>query len=447
MFENLSERFGQTIKNLTGRGRLTEENIQNTLREIRVALLEADVALEVIKPFLDRVHEKAIGEEVLKSLSPGQVLIKIVNDALTRMLGEAHAELNLRTQPPAVILMAGLQGSGKTTTVAKLGRLIQIKLQKKVLITSTDIHRPAAIQQLETLSKQTEIPFYSSKTMHSPEMIARKALDLAKQQSFDVLIIDTAGRLHIDSEMMNEIQQIHKIAHPIETLFVVDGMTGQDAANMARSFNNVLPLTGVILTKMDGDTRGGAALSVFGVTGKPIKFVGVGEKVDELEDFHPDRIASRILGMGDIVSLVEQVEQKVDQQKAAKIAKKILKGRRFDLEDFLEQLEQMENLGGLSGLITKLPGIGQLPQSVKNKTNDKPLQQMKVIIQSMTLKERRFPALIKGSRKQRIAQGSGTQIQDVNRLLKQFTHMEKMISRISKKGNMFKMMQQIKDFI
>lgn len=444
MFDHLTTHFNQTIKNLMGRGRLTDNNIQDTLREIRIALLEADVALPVVKSFVESIHEKAVGEQVLESLSPGQVLIKIVNDELTRLLGEAQAELNLRTQPPAVILMAGLQGSGKTTTVVKLAYFLKTRLHKKVLIASTDIYRPAAIQQLEVLAHQSDIMFYPSDTAQNPAIIAENAIDYARKHLFDVVIIDTAGRLHVDDNMMNEIKQIQTSINPIETLFVIDSMTGQDAANTAKAFNDVLSLTGVILTKVDGDSRGGAALSVWGVTGKPIKFIGVGEKIDALEEFYPDRMASRILGMGDIVSLVEEVERKIDKKKTEKIAKKFAKGRGFDFEDFLVQLEQMENLGGISGLMTKLPGVDQLPQAVKNRIDDKPFNKMKVIIQSMTLKERRFPALIKGSRKQRIARGSGTQIQDVNRLLKQFAQMEKMMGRFSKKGNKFKMMQQMK---
>jgi len=443
MFANLSQRLNETIKNLSGRGRLTEENIKETLREIRVALLEADVALPVVKQFVEEIREKALGEKVLQSLTPGQALIKLVNDELTRMLGEAYAELDLRTEPPAVILMAGLQGSGKTTTTAKLANLIQQRSKKKVLVTSADIYRPAAIQQLETLATQINATFMPSDPQQDPVEIAKAAIDKAKRQLIDVVIIDTAGRLHVDQAMMDEIKRLHAAINPIETLFVVDSMTGQDAANTAKAFNDALPLTGVVLTKTDGDARGGAALSVWGLIKKPIKFIGVGEKIDAFEPFYPDRIASRILGMGDVVSLVEEVERKVDKKKAEKIAKKFKKGKGFDLEDFLDQLDQMGNMGGIGGMLNKLPGVGNLSEKVKNQVNDQMFTQMKAIIQSMTLQERRFPDVIKSSRKQRIASGSGTDVQAVNRMLKQFMQMQKMMKKLSKKGGMKNLMRQM----
>ncbi|MBN1684103.1 MAG: signal recognition particle protein [Gammaproteobacteria bacterium] len=443
MLENLTQRFSQIVKNLSGQGRLTEANIQEALREVRVALLEADVALSVVKEFIERLRIQALGEKVLTSISPGQALIKIVNDELIAILGKAYAELDLSAQPPAIILLAGLQGSGKTTTAAKLAHLIKTRLKKTVLVTSCDIYRPAAIEQLKTLAQQIDVEFYPNAPDQNPIKIAQNATDQAKRQTIDVVIIDTAGRLHIDDEMMDEIKQIHTIVNPIETLFVVDSMTGQDAAKTAKAFNDALPLTGVILTKLDGDTRGGAALSVFSITGKPIKFVGVGEKIDALEPFHPDRMASRILGMGDIVTLVEEVQRKADQEKAEKIAKKFKKGKGFDFEDFLDQLEQMNKLGGIGGIMSKLPGIASMPQAVKSQVNDKMLVHMKAIVQSMTRQERRFPDVINGSRRQRIARGSGTEVQEVNRLLKQFKMMQKMFKKISQKGGMLNMMRQM----
>lgn len=443
MFKNLSDRLHSTIKNLSGRGRLTEENIKDAIREVRVALLEADVALPVVKAFTEQVREKAVGEKVLASLTPGQAFIKVVNDELTAMLGEAMAPLDFKTTPPAVILMAGLQGSGKTTTTAKLAQLIKSQLKKSVLITSADVYRPAAIHQLETLARQIDVAYYPSDEKQKPVDIANAAIDIARKQQIEVVIIDTAGRLHIDSEMMKEIREVHKVCHPIETLFVVDSMTGQDAVNTAKTFNETLPLTGVILTKTDGDARGGAALSVWHTIKKPIKFIGTGEKVDAFETFHPERIASRILGMGDIVSLAEEIERNVDKQKTEKLAKKIKKGKGFNLEDFLEQLEQLNNMGGIAGLMGKIPGMGKLPAGIKNQVNDKMFVTMKAMIQSMTPQERRFPDLIKGSRKLRITQGSGTEVQDLNRLLKQFAQMQKMMKKFAK-GGMMKMMSQFK---
>lgn len=440
MFTNLSERLNRVIKNLSGQGRLTEENIKDTLRDIRMALLEADVALPVVKELVDHLQEKALGSEVAGSLTPGQAFIKLVNDELVALMGEAYAELNLQTEPPAVFLMAGLQGSGKTTTVAKLARWLKQNQKKSVLVTSTDIYRPAAIEQLKTLAATVEAEFYPSDPSQDPLTIARNAIQTAKAKVLDVVIIDTAGRLHIDQEMMNEIKGLHAGIQPIETLFVVDSMTGQDAANTAKAFNEALPLTGVILTKTDGDARGGAALSIRYLTGKPIKFMGVGEKIDNLEPFHPERVASRILGMGDIVSLVEEVGQKLDREKAEKLAKKIKKGKAFDLEDFRDQLREIAKMGGMMGIMSKLPGMGQIPPALKNQFDDKITKRYVAIIDSMTPKERRFPDNIKGSHKRRIAGGSGTEIQTINQLLKQFLMMQKMMKKASK-GGLFKMMR------
>ncbi|WP_423064227.1 signal recognition particle protein [Candidiatus Paracoxiella cheracis] len=440
MFSNLSEKLTKSINNLRGLGRLTEDNIQSALRDIRTALIEADVALPVIKDFIEQVREKALGQKVIGNVRPGDALVKVVQDELVHILGDEQSEINLKQQPPIVIVMAGLQGSGKTTTVAKLARWLKDVKKKSVMVASADVHRPAAIEQLETLAKQISVKFFETKSDQKPVNIAKAALNAAKTQFSDVLILDTAGRMHVDDALMKEIRQINDVISPTETLLVVDSMTGQDAANIAKTFNDTLPLTGVILTKTDGDARGGAALSMRMITGKPIKFVGVGEKIDALEPFHPDRIASRILGMGDIVSLVEQAQQKVDEKQAKKIAKKLKKGKRFDFDDFLTQLEQMKKMGGMKSLLGKLPGTGQLPKGAAAMMDDKLLIKMQAMIQSMTLKERHFPALINGSRKRRIANGSGTQIQDVNKLLKQFTQMQKMMKRM--KGD--KMMKQMK---
>lgn len=441
MFSNLSERLTRVIKNLSGKGRLTEENIKETLRDIRMALLEADVALPVVKDFIDDIQTKAIGVEVMDSLTPGQALIKLVHTELVKLMGNACDSLNLQIEPPAVILMAGLQGSGKTTTAAKLALWLQNTQKKSVLVTSVDIYRPAAIQQLETLATQINATFFPSETNQNPVTIAQNAIQAAKNKLIDVVIIDTAGRLHIDDEMMVEIKKLHAAINPIETLFVVDSMTGQDAANTAQAFNQALPLTGVILTKTDGDARGGAALSIRQITGKPIKFLGIGEKIDALEPFHPDRVASRILGMGDILTLVEEAERNLDKSKAEKLAKKMKKGKPFDLEDFRDQLRQISNMGGVMGIMSKLPGISSLPQAAKDKINDKSFVEIESIINSMTPKERRFPAIINGSRKRRIAMGSGTDIQAVNRLLKQFTIMQKMMKKFAKKGGLMKLMR------
>ena len=443
MFENLTDRLTRTIKNLRGQGRITEENIKDTLREVRMALLEADVALPVVRAFIERVRERAMGQEVLQSLTPGQALVKIVNDELVAVMGEANEGLALNVSPPAVVLMAGLQGAGKTTSVAKLARWLKERMKKSVLVVSADVYRPAAIEQLQTLAGEVGVDFFPSSADQDPVVIASAAIDHARKRLIDVVIVDTAGRLHIDDEMMGEIKRLHAAIKPVETLFVVDSMTGQDAANTARAFNEALPLTGVVLTKTDGDARGGAALSVRQITGKPIKFLGVGEKTTALEPFHPDRVASRILGMGDVLSLVEEAEQKIDKEKAARLASKLKKGKGFDLEDFRDQLLQMSNMGGVSALMDKLPGMGEIPDAVKKQVDDREFARMVAIINSMTPRERRFPAVIKGSRKRRIANGSGTQIQDVNRLLKQFNQMQKMMKKMSR-GGIGKLMRGMK---
>lgn len=438
-FSHLSDSLHKVIKNLTGQGRLTEANIQDTLREIRIALLNADVALPVAKAFIEHIQTKALGKEVIESLKPGDVLVKLVHDELVDVMGQYNEALNLKTQAPAVILMAGLQGSGKTTTVAKLARWLRETHKKSVLVASADIYRPAAIEQLATLAKSVEATFYPSDVNQDPVEIARGAIQAAKNNVIDVVIIDTAGRLHIDTEMMAEIKRLHSAIQPVETLFVVDSMTGQDAANTAKAFDDALPLTGVILTKTDGDARGGAALSIRHITGKPIKFIGVGEKIDALEPFHPDRVASRILGMGDILSLVESAQRNLDHDKAEKLAKKVKKGQ-FNLEDFRDQLKQIHNMGGIMGIMSKLPGINQLPQHVKEQVNDKKLVEIEAIINSMTRKERRFPDVIRNSQKRRIAMGSGTSIQAINQLLKQFIRMQKMMKKMSQ-GGMAKLMR------
>jgi signal recognition particle subunit SRP54 len=441
MFENLSDRLTRTLKNISGRGRLTEDNIKETLREVRMALLEADVALPVVRDFVNQVKERSVGLEVSKSLTPGQEFLKIVRKALEEAMGEANEELALNMQPPAVVLMAGLQGAGKTTSVAKLAKFLKERKKKKVMVVSADVYRPAAIKQLETLAKDVGVSFSPSDISQRPVDIVNAAISQAKLGFYDVLLVDTAGRLHVDSEMMDEIKALHAAVKPIETLFVVDAMTGQDAANTAKAFNEALPLTGVILTKADGDARGGAALSIRHITGKPIKFIGMGEKTDALEPFHPDRIASRILGMGDVLSLIEELEQKVDREQAAKVAAKVMKGQGFSLTDFRDQLVQMRNMGGMMSMLDKLPGMKNLPDGAKDQLNNKQFVKMEAIINSMTPKEREFPDLIKGSRKKRIAAGSGTQVQDVNQLLKQFTQMQKMMKQMSGKGGLMKMMR------
>ena len=441
MFENLTERLGRTLQDLRGRGRLTEDNIKDALREVRMALLEADVALPVVRDFIDQVRARALGQDVLKSLSPGQELIRVVRDELTLVMGERGVGLDLSAPAPVVVMMAGLQGSGKTTTTGKLAKLLKEKNGKKVLVVSCDVYRPAAIAQLRTVAAQVDVAFFDSAVEQNPVDIARNALTEARLRFYDVLIVDTAGRLHIDEQMMAEVKAIHEAVRPHETLFVVDSMSGQDAARSSKAFDEALALTGVVLTKIDGDARGGAALSIRHITGKPIKFLGSGEKLEALEAFHPDRMASRILGMGDVLSLIEDVEQKVDRDAAEKLAKKLQKGKGFDLEDFAEQLRQMRGMGGIKSMLDKLPGVGQLPAQVKEQVNDRDFVRMEAIIGSMTRQERRFPAVIKGSRKRRIASGSGTQVQDVNRLLKQFAQMQKMMKRMQKKGGLSRMMQ------
>jgi signal recognition particle subunit SRP54 len=434
MFESLTQRLSGTIERLRGRGRLTESNITEALREVRIALLEADVALPVVQALVQRIKVRAVGQEVLKSLTPGQALIKVVRDELAAVMGASANELNLNVPAPAVVLMAGLQGAGKTTTVGKLAKLLKERRKKKVMVVSADVYRPAAIEQLKTLAQQVGVAFFPSDPSQKPEAIVRAAIAEARRTFVDVLIVDTAGRTSVDEAMMAEIKALHGAVDPVETLFVVDSMTGQDAATTARHFGEALPLTGVVLTKTDGDARGGAALSVRYITGKPIKFVGTGEKVDGLDVFHPDRAASRILDMGDVLSLVEQVEQQVDKDKAQKLAEKVAKGKRFDLNDMRDQLEQMQNMGGLAGLMDKLPGIGQVPEHVKAQVTGREVPRMVAIINSMTPKERRNPALLNGSRRKRIAAGSGLTPADVNKLMKQYQQMEKMMSKMGRGG-------------
>jgi len=441
MFDALSDKLTRVFKDLRGQGRLSEKNISDGLREVRMALLEADVALPVVRDFIQHVKERALDKEVLSSLTPGQALVKIVNEELISLMGEHHEPLNLNTQPPAVILLAGLQGAGKTTTAAKLGRYLKEKEKKKVAVVSCDIYRPAAIKQLQTLAKENDLLWIESNENEKPTDIAKNAMDVARVQLMDVLIVDSAGRLHIDDEMMQEIQAVHKVLTPAETLFVIDSMTGQDAVNAAAAFNDALPLTGSILTKTDGDARGGAALTVKHVTGKPIKFMGTGEKSDALSAFHPERIASRILGMGDVLSLIEEVQDKTDQKEAEKLAKKFKSGKRFNLEDFREQLNQMSKMGGIAGLMDKLPGMNQLPPGAASQMNDKEFIKLGAIIDSMTRKEKIKPDIINGSRKKRIAKGSGMQIQDINKLLKQFKQMQKMMKKMAGKGGMANMMR------
>ncbi len=441
MFDSLSGRLRDAARNLSGKGRLTEANIKDTLRQVRLALLEADVALPVVKAFIDRIKAGSIGEQVSKSLTPGQELVKIINAELVRILGEDHEPLNFKAQPPVVVMLAGLQGAGKTTTAAKLAKRLIDRDKKKVMLVSVDIHRPAAILQLETLAGEVGAEYCASDASEKPVAIVDRALDEARRSHVDVLIVDTAGRLHIDSNMMDEVATVHARAKPHETLFIVDSMAGQDAVNAATAFGDRLPLTGVILTKADGDAKGGVALSVREVTGKPIRFMGVGEKVDALEAFHPDRMASRILGMGDVLSLVEEIEDKVSKDKAEKLATKIKKGKGFDLSDLRDQLEQMLNMGGLGSLLEKLPLPGNVnPAALQDPAHEQQMRRQIAIINSMTPGERRFPKTINGSRKKRIAAGAGLQIQDVNRLLKQHLQMEKMMKKMSR-GGMKKMMR------
>ncbi|HSI38117.1 MAG TPA: signal recognition particle protein [Methylotenera sp.] len=440
MLENLTGRLQGVIKNLRGQARLTEDNIADAMREVRMALLEADVALPVVKDFIARVKERAHGKDVLQSLTPGQAVIQVVNDELTALMGQANVGLNLAAVPPAIILMAGLQGSGKTTTSAKLGKLLK-EQKKKVLLASADVYRPAAIEQLKTLAKQLEIECFDSNANQKPADIAKAALDFAKRGYYDVVIFDTAGRLGIDEAMMAEIKALHTLLNPIETLFVVDAMQGQDAVNTAKAFGDTLPLTGIVLTKLDGDARGGAALSVRHITGKPIKFIGVSEKVDGLEPFYPDRMASRILGMGDVLSLIEQAHKNVDMAEAQKLADKVKSGKNFDLDDFKAQMSQMRKMGGMGALMDKMPAqMAGMAAKVNPDDADKSIRRIEGIINSMTPLERRKPEVIKATRKKRIADGSGVQVQEVNRLLKQFEETQKMMKMFSK-GGMAKMMR------
>ncbi len=440
MFDSLSERLNKTLKKISGKSRITHDNVQETLREVRKALLEADVALPVVKEFINHVRKRAVGQEVSRALNPGQQFLKIVESELVQIMGEANEGLDLAQQPPAIVMMAGLQGAGKTTTVAKLARFLKDKQKKKVMVVSADVYRPAAIKQLETLASEVEVDFFPSSADQKPIDIAKSALSQAKKLAADVLIVDTAGRLHVDESLMSEIQDLNKALNPVETLFVIDAMIGQDAVNTAKAFNDALPLTGVVLTKIDGDARGGAALSVRHVTGKPIKFLGSGEKTEALEAFHPDRIASRILGMGDVMTLIEEAEQKIDKAKAEKLVKKVQKGQRFDLEDLRDQFQQMANMGGMGAMLEKLPGMGNMAQMAEQANLTKQFGQMEALINSMTPAERRDPEILNGSRKRRIVNGAGMQVQDLNRLLKQHKQMAKMMKKM-KGGGMAKMMR------
>ncbi|MFI4923445.1 MAG: signal recognition particle protein [Burkholderiales bacterium] len=442
MFDHLAQRLSGVIKSLRGQARLTESNIQDALREVRMALLEADVALPAVKDFISRVKEKALGQEVLGSLTPGQAVIGVVHRELTQLMGDANAALNLATVPPAVILLAGLQGSGKTTSCGKLAKLIREQMKKKVLLASCDVYRPAAIEQLRVLAKQISVDFFPVDAGSKPLAIAGSALDFARKHFHDVMIVDSAGRLAIDDAMMREISELHAILKPVETLFVVDAMQGQDAVNTAKAFADVLPLTGIVLSKLDGDARGGAALSVRFVTGKPIKFAGIGEKLDGLEAFHPERMASRILGMGDVLSLIEEVQRGVDRTEAQKLTQKVKEGKSFDLEDFKAQIQQMKKIGGFGKFMDKLPGqLGQKLQGAQ--VDDKAMGRIEGIINSMTLQERAKPEMLKASRKRRIAAGAGVSVQEVNRLLNQFEQAQKMMKMMSK-GGMAKMMRSTK---
>ena len=444
MLENLTQGLAKVVKTLRGHARLSEENIADMLREVRMALLEADVALPVIKEFIARVKEKAVGQEVVGSLTPGQALVGVVHRELTELMGGASVGLNLATQPPAVILVAGLQGAGKTTTTAKLGKWLHERQKKKVLTVSCDVYRPAAIEQLKTVSAQAGVDFFPSHAGQKPADIAAQAVDYARKHYYDVLFVDTAGRLSIDAAMMAEIKELHALLKPIETLFVVDAMLGQDAVNTAKAFSDALPLTGVVLTKLDGDARGGAALSVRHVTGKPLKFAGVGEKLTGLEEFHPERMASRILGMGDILGLVEEAHRGVDQDKALAFAQKLKSGKGFDLNDFKEQIGQMRKMGGLTSLLDKLPAqFAQAAQQAGGAVEDKSIRRIEGIINAMTPQERAKPELLKASRKRRVATGAGVQVQEVNRLLSQFEQTQKMMKQLTK-GGMHKLMRGMK---
>ena len=447
MLDNLTQRLARVMKTLRGEARLTEDNIADALREVRLALLEADVALPAVKALITAVKEKAVGEEVIGSLSPGQALIGVVHQELTRLMGEAHTGLNLATQPPAIVLMAGLQGAGKTTTVGKLAKFLRETQKKKVLVVSCDVYRPAAIDQLKTVAEQAGVDFYPSSSTDRPVDIARAAVDWAKRHYHEVLLVDTAGRLAIDEAMMKEIAELHSTVSPIETLFVVDAMLGQDAINTAKAFSEALPLTGIVLTKLDGDARGGAALSVRHVTGKPIKFAGVGEKLAGLEAFHPERMASRILGMGDVLSLIEEAKKGIDEQQAVEFAKRLKSGKGFDLNDFKEQIGQMRKMGGLSAMMDKLPAqFAQAASQLPVGGEDKAVRRIEGIINSMTPLERGKPELLKASRKRRIAQGAGVQVQEVNRLLKQFEQSQKMMKQFSK-GGIAKLMRGMKGML
>ncbi len=447
MLDNLTQRLSRVVKTLRGQARLTEDNISNALREVRMALLEADVALPVVRDLVARIKEKAVGQEVIGSLTPGQALVGVVHRELAELMGGAHSGLNLAVQPPAVILMAGLQGAGKTTTTGKLGKLLRERMKKKVLAVSADVYRPAAIQQLKLVAEQAGIDFFPTQASDKPAAIAASALDFARKHYYDVVLFDTAGRLAIDEAMMREVAELHAALQPVETLFVVDAMLGQDAVNTARAFNEALPLTGIILTKLDGDARGGAALSVRQVTGKPLKFAGVGEKLTGLEEFHPERMASRILGMGDVLGLIEEAQRGVDQEKAQEFAQKLKTGKGFDLNDFKEQIGQMRKMGGMAGLLDKLPAqFAQAAQQAGSQVEDKAVRRLEGIINSMTPLERVKPELIKASRKRRIATGAGVQVQEVNRLLNQFEQTQKMMKQFSK-GGLQKMMRGMKGML
>ena len=447
MLDNLTQRLARVMKTLRGEARLTEDNIADALREVRLALLEADVALPAIKALIAAVKEKAVGEEVIGSLNPGQALVGVVHRELTQLMGEAHNGLNLATQPPAIVLMAGLQGAGKTTTVGKLAKMLRETQKKKVLVVSCDVYRPAAIEQLKTVAEQAGVDFFPSLTTDKPVDIARKAVDWAKRHYHDVLFVDTAGRLAIDEAMMKEIAELHAAVDPIETLFVVDAMLGQDTINTAKAFSDALPLTGIILTKLDGDARGGAALSVRHVTGKPIKYAGVGEKLTGIEAFHPERMASRILGMGDVLSLIEDAKKGIDEQQAVEFAKKLKSGKSFDLNDFKNQMSQMRKMGGITSMLDKLPAqFAQAASQMQGGAEDKAVRRIEGIINSMTPLERSKPELLKASRKRRIATGAGVQVQEVNRLLNQFEQTQKMMKQFSK-GGITKLMRGMKGML
>lgn len=444
MFDKLSERLLTTINNIKGTGQLTEDNIADSMRSIRRALLEADVALPVVRDFIMKVSQRAIGQEVKSALTPQQTVIKIIEEELVALMSIGDKTLNLNTSPPAVIMMVGLQGAGKTTTTAKLAKLLREKDKKNILLASCDIYRPVAIQQLQILAQEIGVECYATDPQANPIDIATHALAYARKKHFDILLIDTAGRLHIDQDMMQEIKQLQKVLNPSELLFVIDSMMGQDAVNMAQAFDEHLSLTGTIVTKLDGDARGGAILSVCYITGKPIKYIGTGEKLSEFSVFHPDRIASRILGMGDVLSLIEQVEEKTEREKAEQLEKKLRKGQGLSIQDFRHQLQQMHNIGGMANIMDKLPTMAGLPANIDTQMGDKQMIKLSAIIDSMTEHERRLPEVINGSRKKRIAMGSGTQIQDVNRLLKQFKQMQKMMKKMSGKGGLKKMMRGLK---